>query len=98
MRGRRTTQNENRFSEEPKPHMNPGWPERGRKGSPVIPSLRSECKWWQEPDPWLQPCHPERSEGSRGPSSQTLRFAQGDITASCKGNSKETNNAQNDRS
>src|SRR2546421_2435903 len=31
-----------------------------------------------QPDPCLHPCHPERGEGSRCPSSQTFRCAQGD--------------------
>jgi hypothetical protein len=37
-----------------KPRMSLGWPERGRKGRPVIPSLRSRAG-------------SERSEGSRCP-------------------------------
>ena len=50
---------------QPKPRMSPGRPGRGKKNSPVIPLLHH--------------CHPERSEGSRSPSSQTLRRAQGDM-------------------
>ncbi len=61
--------------------MSPGRPERGRKESPVILSAAKDLV---APASVVAPvtvpiCHPERSEGSRSPSSQTLRCAQGDI-------------------